>query len=232
MTYRLQKYLAHCGVASRRSSEELIFSGKVMVNGEIIRDPSIKIDEEKDEVRCNGKLVTLQNDFIYIMLNKPLKVVSTMKDEKGRLCLKDIIKVKQRVYPIGRLDYMSTGLLLLTNDGDIYNKIIHPREHIAKNYIVKVKPGLSRHEIDKLENGILYKDIQYGKSKIENIENNAYKITIWEGKNRQIRNMLKSIDKDVISLKRISIGKINIGDLEIGKWRYLNNDEISHLKGL
>ena len=232
MTYRLQKYLAHCGIASRRASEELIFSGKVMVNGKIICDPSIKIDEKNDKIECNGKLILFQNDPVYIMLNKPLKTVSTMKDEKGRHCLIDIVKVQHRIYPIGRLDYMTTGLLLLTNDGGVYNKIIHPRKHISKNYIVKTTSNLSINELAKLEKGILFKDIQYGKSKIENINKNTYKITIWEGKNRQIRNMLKSINKNIVSLKRISIGEIVIGDLEIGKWRYLNDHEISYLKGL
>ncbi len=232
MVYRLQKYLASCGVASRRTSEELIFSGKVMVNDKIILDPSIKIDEEKDIVKYNGKLLKLQNNFIYIMLNKPLKVVSTMKDEKNRCCLLDIVKTKQRIYPIGRLDYMTTGLLLLTNDGDCYNKIIHPRQKIAKNYIVKLTSGLSNNECKKLENGILYKGIKYGKSKIEKIEENTFKITIWEGKNRQIRNMLESINKEIISLNRISIGNITLGELRLGMWRYLNEDEINYLKGL
>lgn len=232
MAYRLQKYLAHCGIASRRASEEMIFSGKVMVNGKIICDPSTKIDEKNDKIKCNGKLIISQDSPIYIMLNKPLKIISSMKDERGRHCLADIVKLQHRIYPIGRLDYMTTGLLLLTNDGDVYNKVIHPREHVAKNYIVNITSRLSTYELNKLERGVLHKGIQYGKSKIENIEKNIYKITIWEGKNRQIRNMLKSVDKNIVSLKRISIGEIDIGDLEIGKWRHLNDHEISYLKGL
>ncbi|MCL2323476.1 MAG: rRNA pseudouridine synthase [Oscillospiraceae bacterium] len=232
MAYRLQKYLAHSGIASRRASEELIFSGKIIVNGKTVLDPSIKIEEGKDEIKYNGKLVKLKDDLIYIMLNKPVKFVSTMKDEKNRCCLKDLVRIDCRIYPIGRLDYMTEGLLILTNDGDVYNKIIHPRQGIDKNYIVKLTSSLSNDEHIKLENGILYKGIKYGKSKIENIGENTFKITIWEGKNRQIRNMLDSVDKDIIYLKRISIGNINIGDLKLGRWRYLSHDEISYLKGL
>ncbi len=232
MILRLQKYLALCGIASRRVCEDIISSGKVYVNGKIVYHPYIRIDDEKDDVVYQGKKVEICNELVYIMLNKPLKVVSTMKDEKGRKCLIDVVKVQERIFPIGRLDYMTTGLLLLTNDGDIYNKIIHPRSEIAKTYRLETNLYLSNLDCERLERGISFKGVKYGRCKIEIISKNIYNITIYEGKNRQIRNMIESLNKRVVSLKRISIGDLNIYDLPCGKWRYLTKSEINYLRGL
>lgn len=206
MEERLQKYLANCGVASRRKCEELIISGKVKVNGVIVNEVGIKIDPLKDMIEYNGKEIKKKEDKVYIMLNKPEGYISSVKDEKGRATILDIVKVNERIYPIGRLDYDSSGLLLLTNDGEIYNKIIHPRVEIIKRYVAVVKGEVTDKDKMKFEIGIdiggyitapaELKVISYDKG-VSTIE-----IGIHEGKNRQIRKMCAAIHHDVLSLKK------------------------------
>lgn len=154
MEERLQKYLANCGVASRRKCEELIISGKVKVNGVIVNEVGIKVDPLKDMIEYDGKEIKKKEDKVYIMLNKPEGYISSVKDEKGRDTILDIVKVNERIYPIGRLDYDSSGLLLLTNDGEIYNKIIHPRVEIIKRYVAVVKGEITDKDKIKFEIGI------------------------------------------------------------------------------
>ncbi len=236
MEERLQKYLANCGVASRRKCEELIISSKVKVNGVIVNEVGIKVDPLKDMIEYNGKEIKKKEDKVYIMLNKPEGYISSVKDEKGRATILDIVKVNERIYPIGRLDYDSSGLLLLTNDGEIYNKIIHPRVEIIKRYVAVVKGEVTDKDKMKFEIGIdiggyitapaELKVISYDRG-VSTIE-----IGIHEGKNRQIRKMCAAIHHDVLSLKRISIGEIKLGYLKRGEYRKLNKEELDYINSL
>lgn len=236
MKERLQKYMADCGVASRRACEEIILSGKVKVNGEVINELGFKVDGEYDEVSVDGRLISLVEKKLYIAFNKPTGVVSTVKDERGRKTLLDLVKVDERIYPIGRLDYDTSGLILLTNDGDIYNRVIHPRQAINKVYIAEVQGLPDEKDIAKFCSGI---DIggyitSEAQLKILNKTNKTslLRIVIHEGKNRQIRKMCDAISHPVLSLKRISVGEIKLGDLKIGRWRNLSNSEVEYLKSL
>lgn len=236
MEERLQKYMASCGIASRRKCEEIILAGKVKVNGELVRELGIKVDPLKDKVEYDGSIITKEEKKVYIILNKPEGYISSVQDEKGRDTILDIVKVEERIYPIGRLDYDSSGLLLLTNDGEIYNKVIHPREELKKTYIAVVKGEVTNKDIDAFKRGIdiggyvtapaELKVISYDKG-ISTIE-----IGIHEGKNRQIRKMCAALNHDVLSLKRISIGELKLGYLKRGEWRELKAEEINYLINL
>ncbi len=236
MKERLQKYMAACGVASRRKCEEIIQEGRVRVNDIKITELGFKVDPTLDKVCIDLKPITLEKNKVYIALNKPEGYVSTVKDEKGRETILDIVKVKERVFPIGRLDYNTSGLLLLTNDGDIYNKVIHPREEINKVYIAVIKEVPSDDEVRRFCNGVDIGDYITAKAEFKIIDTLDDKckvsITIHEGKNRQVRKMCEAIGHPVLSLKRISVGKITLGNLKKGSWRYLNENEINYLKNL
>jgi 23S rRNA pseudouridine2605 synthase len=236
MEERLQKYMARCGVASRRKCEELITTGKVKINNEVIKELGYKVNSSVDNVYVNGILITPEENKVYIALNKPEGYVSTVKDEKNRKTILDLVRVNERIYPIGRLDYNTSGLIILTNDGEVYNRVIHPRNIVNKTYIAIVTGCLSHEDIYKLKNGIdiggyitAPADIQVQK---EFNNKSEVKVTIHEGKNRQIRRMFEKINHPVIKLKRISVGKLILDDLELGKWRYLSNEEILYLKEL
>lgn len=236
MEERLQKYMASCGVASRRKCEEIILEGKVKVNGIVVNELGIKVDPLNDKIEYNDKIITKEEKKVYIMLNKPEGYISSVKDEKGRETILDIVKVEERVYPIGRLDYDSSGLLLLTNDGEIYNKIIHPREELTKKYIAVVKGEITTKDIEAFKRGIdiggyvtapaELKIISYDRD-ISTIE-----IGIHEGKNRQIRKMCAAINHEVLSLKRISIGELKLGYLKRGEWRELKKEEVEYIMNL
>ena len=232
----MQKYMARCGVASRRKCESLITDGKVSVNGQIVDSLGSKVNPEVDKVLVSGKVIKLEEKKIYIMLNKPEGYVTTNSDEKGRKTILDLVKVNERIYPIGRLDYDSSGLLLLTYDGDIYNKIIHPRVKLNKKYIVKAKGIFTLEEIEKFEKGIDIGGYVTADAKISIIK--KFKdscevcVIIHEGKNRQIRKMCSALSHDVISLKRVEIGKLNLGNLEKGKWRELGAQELNYINSL
>lgn len=236
MEERLQKFMARCGVASRRSCEEIIGEGKVKVNGNVVRELGFKIDSDEDLVEYEGKVIKPESRKVYIALNKPVGYVSTVKDERGRKTIIDIVKVDERIYPIGRLDYDSSGLLILTNDGEIYNRVIHPRQEIDKTYIVFLKGIPDIQDINNFCNGIDIDGYITAKAKFEILKvqdgNALIRIIIHEGKNRQIRRMCDKIGHPVLSLKRTSIGKIELDKLELGKWRYLSGEEIVYLKGL
>ncbi|MBE6054791.1 MAG: rRNA pseudouridine synthase [Clostridium sartagoforme] len=242
MEERLQKYMARCGVASRRKCEELILSGKVKVNDKIINELGVKINLDVDIVFYDGKMIKPEENKLYIMLNKPEGYITSVKDEKGRKTILDLVKVKERIYPIGRLDYDSSGLILLTNDGEIYNKIIHPRVKIGKKYIVLCKGEFTKDELIKFENGIdiggyvtaesKIRIIDKEKNKMNNSINTLVEITIHEGKNRQIRRMCEALGHEVITLKRIAVGEIKLGYLKKGEWRNLKKDELEYLNSL
>lgn len=236
MEERLQKYMASCGVASRRKCEEIIISGEIKVNGKLIKELGTKVDPIKDLVEYNGILITKEEKKIYIMLNKPEGYITSVKDEKGRKTVLDLVKVKERIYPIGRLDYDSSGLILLTNDGEIYNKIIHPREELNKRYIAIVKGEISKKDIQTFEKGIDIGGYVTAPANLEilNYENgkSTIEVCIHEGKNRQIRKMCAAINHEVLSLNRVSIGKLQLKYLKKGDFRELSIEELDYIKNL
>lgn len=233
---RLQKYMAGCGLASRRKCEEIIAEGRVKVNGVVNREMGYKIDPLIDKVMVDNKLINTEGKKVYIILNKPVGIVSTVKDEKDRQTIMDLVKVQERVYPIGRLDYDSSGLIIMTNDGEIYNKIIHPRVEINKVYMAILDGTPNTEEIYRFSNGIKIDDYITSNAEIEVVKkyqwSSEVKITIHEGKNRQIRKMCEVIGHEVKELERVSVGDIKLGDLPVGKWRYLSEEELNYLKSL
>lgn len=235
MEERLQKYMAKCGVASRRKCEEIILSGRVKVNGSVITELGFKVNEN-DVVEVDSNVIKVEENKVYIILNKPTGYITSNSDEKERKTILDIVNVKERIYPIGRLDYDSSGLLLLTNDGDIYNKIIHPKKEIEKRYIATVKGTFSKEELEKFRSGVDIGGYITAPAKIKVIKesksNSVVEITIHEGKNRQVRKMCSAFNHEVLNLKRIAIGKLSLDNLKEGQWRNLNEKEVSYLKSL
>jgi 23S rRNA pseudouridine2605 synthase len=233
---RLQKYMATCGVASRRKCEEIIQQGRVKVNGLVVNELGYKVDTDKDEVWVDNNKIKKEERKVYVALNKPEGYVCTVKDEKGRQTILDLVKVEERIYPIGRLDYDTSGLILLTNDGDVYNKIIHPREEKSKVYIALIQGIPSKESVEKFEKGIDIGGYITAPARIKVIKTftdaSKVEITIHEGKNRQIRRMCDALNHPVISLKRIQVGNIKLNDLPKGKWRFLDEKEIDHIKSM
>lgn len=240
MEERLQKFLAESGVASRRKSEELILNGKVKVNGITVTELGIKINPENDMVEYNGKVIKKENNKVYILLNKPIGYVTTVKDQFKRDTVMDLVKgVKERVVPVGRLDMYTSGALLLSNDGEFVNKVTHPKHEIEKTYNATVVGKITKEDVEKLTNGVEIEDngeIYKTKNakvkilKIDEIKNiSRVQITIHEGKNREVRKMCEAVGKKVLALHRCKIGNIDVKDLALGKWRYLNKKEIEEL---
>lgn len=232
---RINKYLANCGVASRRKVEEFVLQGLVSVNGQTVTELSCDIDETKDEVRFKGKPVTLESEKVYYMINKPQGYLSTVKDDRGRpTVLKLLHGVKDRVYPVGRLDYNTTGLLLISNDGEFTYKMTHPKSHVSKTYEIKTKYPLRDNQIELFQTGVNLGDFItqpaiVGKSR--QVEDKYItSITIFEGHNRQIRRMFEFIGLQIIELKRVAIGNLQLGDLPLGKYRKLTREELKMLK--
>jgi 23S rRNA pseudouridine2605 synthase len=236
MIERLQKYMADCGVASRRKCEEIILSGKVRVNNEVIKELGYKINREIDKVYLNDKLIEPEENKVYIALNKPVGYISSVKDERGRKTILDLVKVEERIYPIGRLDYDTSGLILLTNDGEIYNKLIHPRQVVNKVYIAEVEGILKEDEVKRFKTGVDIGGYITAPANLKilgcNSKTSELEIKIHEGKNRQVRRMCEAINHPVINLKRISVGEISLGKLKLGEWRKLSNTETEYLKKL
>ena len=237
MEVRLQKYLADCGIASRRKSEELILQGRVSVNGKIIKELGTKIESENDEVKYLGRVIKPQNlNAIYILLNKPIGYVTTVTDQFNRPTVLDLVKIDKRVVPVGRLDMYTSGAIILTNDGDFVYKVTHPKHEIDKTYTVTIIGKIAEEDVQKLRNGVEIDDEYITKPakvkilKIDEEKNQSrIAITIHEGKNRQVRKMCNSIGKKVIALHRSKIGNIEVKDVELGKWRYLTKNEVKSL---
>mgnify|MGYP000003670805 CR=1 FL=1 len=230
---RLQKYLASCGVASRRKCEELILDGKVEVNGVVVTELGTKVKPNEDAVRYNGTIVKLDDEKIYILLNKPIGYVTTVKEQFGRDMVLDLVKVNKRIVPVGRLDMYTSGALILTNDGEFVNKLTHPSHEIDKTYNVTLKGIVTKEEIENLKNGVEIDDgyvTKPAKVKILKIDEekriSRVQITIHEGKNRQVRKMCDAIGMKVLALHRCKIGNLDVKDLKLGEWRYLSRREI------
>ena len=234
MEKRLQKILSEIGVASRRNAEELIIEGRVTVNGKIAVI-GMKADPARDHIKLDGKLIARPEPKVYLIFNKPRNVVTSLSDPEGRPTVKDYLKgVKYRVFPVGRLDYDSEGLLLLTNDGDFAQAILHPSKKIPKSYLVKVKGSPEEEGMKKLRAGVKLEDGITAPAKLQKsrvTENNTWlEITIHEGRKRQIRRMLEQIGYPVLKLKRIRINGIELGNLKPGECRYLKPEEIAKMK--
>ena len=226
---RINKYLASCGLASRRKVEEYIKQGLVTVNNKVVTELSTDI-LDTDVVKFRSQLLKLPEDKIYIMLNKPKCYITSMKDEKDRKIVTDLLKgCKYKVFPVGRLDYNTQGMLLLTNDGIWANNIIHPSKHIAKTYEVKTKYMLTLKQMNSIRNGIVIEGKRTLPAKLElidqDVNNYIYNITIYEGRNREIRKIFESLGLKIHALKRLSIGELELGNLEEGKYKYLNDKE-------
>ncbi len=235
MEERLQKYLANCGIASRRKCEEYIFQGKVQVNGKIVTELGTKINPYKDIVKFDGKIVKQTKKLVYILLNKPIGYVTTAEDQFGRDTVLDLVKVSERIVPVGRLDMYTSGALILTNDGDFVYKVTHPKHEIEKTYTVTVKGIVENSEVEQLKNGVKIDDYITKPAKVKILKTDTEKdisrleITIHEGKNRQVRKMCEAIDRKVLALHRSKIGKIGVKNLELGKWRFLQTNEVQEL---
>ncbi len=232
---RLNKYLAMCGVASRRKADELIQQGRVAVNGQVITQLGTKINPQKDKVTVDGKLVKPQERLVYIVLNKPKDCITTVKDEKGRRTVLDLVKVKERIFPVGRLDRNTTGVLLLTNDGELAYRLMHPKYKVEKAYKVAIDKPIKPEDIEKLKRGIMLDGRKTEACDVyilPNSENKELGITIHEGRYRQIRRMFERLGYKVRKLHKVSFGGITVSGMKRAEWRYLTEKEIKKLKKL
>ena len=235
MEERLQKYLAQCGVASRRKCEELILQGRVQVNGVTVTELGTKINPEKDKIKFDGKDIKQAQKLVYILLNKPIGYVTTADDQFGRDTVLDLVKVKERIVPVGRLDMYTSGALILTNDGDFVYQVTHPKHEIEKTYTVTIKGIVQNSEVEQLRNGIKIDDYITKPARVKILKTDTEKdisrleITIHEGKNRQIRKMCEAVGRKVLALHRSKIGGIGVKDIELGKWRYLTANEVQQI---
>lgn len=232
---RLNKFIAASGITSRRKADQLIAAGEISLNGKVITELGTEVFEN-DIVTYKGKIINEEKSKIYLMLNKPPKYLSSVSDDRDRKTVIDLVKnaYSERLYPVGRLDYETEGLLILTNDGDITNKLTHPKHHIKKTYLVKTDKPITKDIISNLENGVLIDEYMTKKAelKLDINNNNQCEITIGEGRNRQVRKMFASQGLEVVYLKRLSMGDLKLGSLEIGKTRELTQKEISYLKSI
>lgn len=240
MEERLQKFLANQGVCSRRKAEQYILEGKVKVNGQVVIELGTKINTDVDKIEFNNKLISNETEKIYILLNKPIGYVTTVKDQFDRPTVMEFLKengkpIKTKVVPVGRLDMYTSGALILSNDGDFIYQITHPKHEINKTYQVTVKGKITDSEIENLRSGVdigdyITKPAQVRIMKIDEEKNiSRIEITIHEGKNRQVRRMCESIGKKVLALHRSKIGNIDVKDLKLGRFRYLTDKEVKQL---
>lgn len=233
---RLQKYIADCGVVSRRKAEELILENKVKVNEKIVNKMGAKINPFNDLVKVNDKLIKLQSKRVYILLNKPVGFITSTEDELDRPTVLDLVQIQERIFPVGRLDLDTSGLLILTNDGDLSHKLMHPSHDVDKKYVVDVLGVPTFKKIDALRRGVKIEDYKTSPANMEIIKSRGnstvFEITIHEGRNRQVRKMFELIGHPVLKLKRIAIGTLVLGRLKEGMWRNLKQPEIDYLKSL
>lgn len=232
---RLQKFLANSGIASRRKCEELILEGKVSVNGKVISELGTKVNPDVDKIEYCGKQVHNSEKMVYILLNKPIGYVTTAKDQFDRDSVLDLVKVKERIVPVGRLDMYTSGALILTNDGDFVYKVTHPKHEITKTYTVTLRGTVQKDAVEKLRNGVEIDDYVTRPANVKILKIDQEKnisrleITIHEGKNRQVRKMCEAIGSKVVALHRSQIGDIDVKDLKLGTWRYLKDFEVKKI---
>jgi 23S rRNA pseudouridine2605 synthase len=227
---RLQKFIADCGVASRRAAEQMIAHGEVTVNGKVIKEMGFKVIAGKDSVKVRGKLLRVSNEHLYIILNKPSGVLTTLNDPQERTTVRDLlIGVKERVFPVGRLDYDSEGLIILTNDGEFAQCIIHPKKEIRKVYLIKVKGKPDSKAIEKLRKGVTLAEGRIKALHIEKTKSGTqydwYKIILSEGRHGQVRRMFEKVGFDILKIKRVSIGKLTLGGLLQGQFKFITRDQ-------
>lgn len=231
---RLNKFLAQCGVASRRKCDDLIVAGRVSVNGKIVQKLGVKIDELSDEVKFDDKPVSLPVTYKYVILNKPSGYITTASDEFNRRTVLDLIPLEDRIFPVGRLDYDTTGLLLLTNDGEMSNLLIHPRYKIEKTYHVLLDKLIKPLALHHLQQGVDLDGKKTAPCKIQQIRAvdncSLLEVRIHEGRNRQIRRMFETFDYQVEELDRIAFGPLTLAGLKRGEWRYLTRPELDELQ--
>lgn len=234
MKQRLQKVIAQAGLASRRKAEELILEGKVKVNGIIVKELGTQVDSN-DSINVSGKTISFEDRVTYL-INKPARVLSSSSDDRDRICVVDLIKDKRRLFPVGRLDYQSTGLLLVSNDGELTNLLTHPKHEFSKQYHVKIRGTLTESQKLLVEKGLQTKEEKYLPAQINNIKVDSEKkqthfdITLHEGKNREIRKMMEHFHHEVIKLHRFAFGPLEIGKLASGSYRKLTEEETRMLK--
>ena len=230
---RINKFLSSLGIASRRAIDKYIEEGRIKVNG-VIASTGIDVTEE-DEIYIDNKKIETNRieEKVYFMLNKPLEVLSASSDDRGRKTVVDLIKTDKRIFPIGRLDYMTSGLILLTNDGELFNRLVHPKSEIYKKYYIKVFGEVKKEEMEELKKGVLLEDGKTLPAKVSGIKYDKNKtsmyISIREGRNRQIRRMIEKFGYKVLMLRREKIGELSLGDLKEGKYRELTREEIEYL---
>ena len=234
---RLQKYMAKCGVASRRKSEKIILEGRVTVNGLVVKELGTIIDPNKDIVKVDNKEIQIEKNKVYIMLNKPEGYVTTLKDKHSDKIVLDLIKsIEERIFPVGRLDLDTSGLLLMTNDGDLAYKLTHPSHEVPKKYIALVEGVPNNKKLNRFRKGLKIDGRVTAEAYVKIVkrykDSSVLEISIHEGRNRQVRKMCEYIKHPVIKLKRVAIGELNLDNLEIGKWRYLTEKEVKYLKKL
>lgn len=231
---RLQKYLAAAGVASRRASEVLILEGKVSVNGKVVRELGTKVEPGKDVVLVNGQPVQREEQLVYLLMNKPAGYVTTVKDTHNRLTVMDLIAdVPYRLFPVGRLDYETEGLLLLTNDGEFAYRMTHPKFKMVKTYVATVQGNVTEERLAQLRSGVQLEDGMTAPAEVKILRRENHKtvveIAIHEGRNRQVRRMFKAVKNPVLELKRVSIGPLSLKGINVGEYRYLQEAELKKL---
>ena len=225
---RLNKFLATCGVSSRRNADEIILSGKVKVNGERVQSLGSCIDEFKDKVEYNGQILKLKNKKKYIVLNKPSGYITTSKEQFGRPYVLELINEEERVFPVGRLDMDTEGLLILTNDGEFANELMHPSKKIDKVYEAKVSGNITKEKIEKMKKGVKIEDYITAPAKVRLLKKDVLEIIIHEGKNRQVKKMCRAVGLRVEELKRTKIGKLELGNLKVGEYKIYRLNEIKN----
>jgi 23S rRNA pseudouridine2605 synthase len=237
MELRLQKLIAGTGIASRRKAEEMIAAGRVMVNGAIVRELGTKVDAAKDHVKVDGRHIRSVQPYVYVLLHKPKNVMSTLHDPEGRPTVKDFLPgVSVRVFPVGRLDFDSEGLMLLTNNGDLAQALLHPKYHVPKTYLVKVKGVLNDEDIKALEAGVQLDDGMTAPAQVKKVrkaESNSWvEVTIHEGRTHQVKRMLETVGHPVLKLIRIRMGSLTLGHMAPGEYRFLTDHEANTLRDL
>jgi 23S rRNA pseudouridine2605 synthase len=226
---RLNKFISNSARTARRKADELIIQGRVTVNKKIVKEPGIRIDPENDVVKLDGEKLKPVKQWVYIVLYKPAGYITTTSDDRGRPTVMDLIGLNARLYPVGRLDYDTEGVLLLTNDGYFANLMMHPSREVFKVYLVKVDKPVQPRDIEKLRKGIVIDGRPTARAEVKIIENSDYRclrISIHEGRNRQIKRMFEALGYRVVKLKRIQFAGIGLGGLKPGQWRYLTVDEL------